>query len=108
MSKVSYREMLNHKPLSNFFSGSTSVEGVPSVRGFSDDERIVSIETRRQNVKELLGDGEWHKTGEINSKECGGTEGTRRLRELREERFGGLSIEKRKEEGGDEFEYRLV
>ena len=114
--RISYVAMLSNKPLVSFFPVEGHSEGVvvpalqgdTSERGFLDDERIVSLETRREYVKELLSDGCWHKTGEINSKEIGGTEGTRRLRELREERYGGLVIEKRKEQNGDEFEYRII
>lgn len=90
MSKVSYREMLNHRPLTSFFE---------------PDGRVVSLKSRREFVRELLSDGEWHSTSKINSSEVGGSEGTHRLRELREE---GLLIEKMKEGDGDEYLYRLV
>lgn len=102
--KISYNAMLHNKHLESFFGQSPAVAGSDE-RAYTDDERVVSLETRRANVKYLLSDGLWHKTSEVNSKEVGGTEGTRRLRELREQ---GLNIEKRKEVEGDEFEYRVV
>lgn len=48
----------------------------------------------------------WVDTATINS--LGGTEGTRRLRELKEERYGGYRYEKRRKEGSTQYEYRLV
>ena len=67
------------------------------------------LRSRRLRVYVLLQDGLWHKTAEINSAECGGTEGTRRLRELRAKaaQMGGR-IEKRKAAQGTQFEYRWV
>ncbi len=56
----------------------------------------------RQRVLELLLSGEWKTTIEVNS--VGGTEGTRRLRELRKQ---GYKIEKRPT-AGRQYEYRLV
>ena len=70
-----------------------------------DTDRNVSLETRRNNVLNLLGDGKWHLTAEINSPEVGGTEGTRRLRELRQM---GHEIMKRKHAGHDDFEYGMM
>jgi len=70
-----------------------------------DSDRKVSLETRRNNVLRLLEDGKWHSTAEINSPEVGGTEGTRRLRELRQM---GHEIMKRKHAGHDDFEYGMM
>jgi predicted DNA-binding ArsR family transcriptional regulator len=57
--------------------------------------------SRRMRVLELLETGGWFTTIEINA--VGGTEGTRRLRELR---GMGYNIEKRRTEGR-QFEYKL-
>jgi len=70
-----------------------------------DAYRKVSLETRRNNVLRLLEDGKWHSTAEINSPEVGGTEGTRRLRELRKM---GHDILKRKHVGHDDFLYGMM
>jgi hypothetical protein len=71
--------------------------------------------TRKEAVLELLRsaqedrgrDSGWVTTAEINSKEVGGTEGTRRLRDLRAD---GYIIEKRKhpDPAVDQFQYRLA
>lgn len=49
----------------------------------------------------------WLDTATINAI-GGGTEGTRRLRELKEERYGGYKYEMRRKEGSTQYEYRLV
>ena len=61
--------------------------------------------TRQDNVRVLLGDGNWHRTSEINGITVGGTEGVRRLRELRAQ---GCNIQKRRVAGSTQFEYRLI
>jgi hypothetical protein len=52
--------------------------------GMNDRDRI-SASTRRGNVWRLLSDGQWHTTMEVNAVDVGGSEGCRRVRELREE-----------------------
>lgn len=64
-----------------------------------------NIVTYKEDVRELLLDGRWHTTSEINNVLVGGSEGTRRLRELRAE---GAVIHKRRICGSSQFEYRLV
>lgn len=64
--------------------------------------RRVPTSKRRLAVLRLLADGHWHTTAEISSAEVGGSEGTRRLRELRRE---GYEIQKRRH--SDQYEYRL-
>lgn len=72
-------------------------------------DSVIASETRRENVYNLLmSDGGWHTTAEINSVEVGGTEGTRRLRELRARLSGGFVIEKRKAQGSTMWEYRII
>jgi hypothetical protein len=71
---------------------------------FKEDRRVL-LSTRRELVLSLLQDGEWHSTSGINHPAVGGSEGTRRLRELREL---GYPIEKHRREGHDDYEYRLV
>ncbi len=70
----------------------------------AQEHRQVSTATRRDNVLRLLQDGDWHATPEINHPAVGGSDGTRRLRELR--RF--YPIVKRPHAGHDDFEYRLL
>lgn len=65
---------------------------------------MTTEKTRKQKVLDLLADGQWHKTAEICRWEVGGSEGTRRLRELRND---GVAIEKRKAKGSTQYEYRL-
>jgi len=65
----------------------------------------VGLGTRRNLVRGLLSDGQWHSTAEINAPGIGGTEGTRRLRELRKL---GLPVEMRRKAGSDMHEYRLM
>lgn len=60
---------------------------------------------RRERVLTVLMDANWHTTQEINSVQVGGTEGVRRLRELRAD---GYNIVKRRMEGSTQFEYRLI
>ena len=76
------------------------------IEAIINGERKVSIETRREKVRELLLDGQWHSTAEINSPRVGGSEGTRRLRELRT-RMLFFSIEKRRHMGHDDWEYKI-
>ena len=69
--------------------------------------------TRRNLVFRLMSDGKWHKTMDICGAVVGGSEGTRRLRELRKEceeglRSGWSTIEKRRVSGSTQYEYRLV
>ncbi len=67
--------------------------------------RRVSLATRRALVGTLLEDGLWHDTAAINAPGIGGSEGTRRLRELRKL---GLPVEMRKKTGSDMYEYRVM
>lgn len=57
----------------------------------------------RDNVLDLLRDHKWHSTVEINY--AGGTEGTRRLRELRTD---GYVIEGRRLPHAYQWEYRMI
>ena len=52
-----------------------------------------------------MADREWHSTMEINAANVGGSEGCRRLRELRS---GGYVFSKRKRTGTSQYEYRLL
>ena len=71
---------------------------------FQDGDRRVPTSKRRRAVAWLLSDLDWHSTAEINSPAIGGSEGTRRLREIR---AAGSIIEKRRRADSDQFEYRL-
>lgn len=59
--------------------------------------------TRKELVLKLLQSREWTSTMEIN--EVGGSEGTKRVRELRAQ---GYPILTRPREKGSQWEYRLV
>jgi hypothetical protein len=65
----------------------------------------LSSKTRRELVLDALRAAEWVDTATLSSKEVGGTEGLRRLRELRN---AGFVIDKRRKKGSDQFEYHLV
>ena len=74
----------------------------------------VNSKTRRNRVYQVLRDGGWHKTAALSNADTGGSEGMRRLRELRQECEAGLrpgwkTVTKRRV-GGDstQYEYRLV
>lgn len=67
--------------------------------------RRPSRDTRRGRVLGLLKRGGWHSTMDVNDVDGGGSEGCRRLRELR---AMGYVIEKRRKVGSDQFEYRLA
>ena len=64
------------------------------------------LSERQQNVLNLLRSQEWSSTVEISSVEVGGSEGMRRLRELRVDH--GYNIIKRHKEGSTQYEYKLV
>lgn len=70
--------------------------------------------TRRENVWRLLSDGQWHTTMEINAVGVGGSEGCRRVRELRQQvavgkRPGYTDIVTEKVKGDTtQYRYRLV
>jgi hypothetical protein len=73
--------------------------------------RVPAHDARREQVWNLLLDEEWHTTAEISSAAVGGSEGTRRLRELRARCAVHLlpgCIEKRKALEGTQYEYRLA
>ena len=70
-----------------------------------DGGRNISLSTRRQNVLALLQDGEWHSTAQIGHPAIGGSEGMRRLRELRKM---GYPIVKQRHEGHDDWLYQLL
>lgn len=59
------------------------------------------------SVKALMLDGKWHQLPELVNR-CGGTEASvsARLRDLRKEKFGGYTIDRRYVKHGI-FEYRL-
>lgn len=61
--------------------------------------------SRRLRVMTLLSDRQWHRTAEIESAEWGGSQGTRRVRELRQR---GATIQKRRVDGSTQWEYRLA
>jgi hypothetical protein len=61
--------------------------------------------SRWELVLDLLKQEEWVSTAAICSPDVGGSEGTRRLRELRAR---GFAISKRKKVGSTQFEYHLI
>ena len=75
------------------------------------NDRLVSLTARKLAVFELLRDGEWHATHEFNTPEVGGSDGVRRLRQLRADfrhEGKGRTIEMRRKAESDEYEYRLT
>ena len=68
------------------------------------NEKITSS-TRRGRVLNLMSDYGWHSTVDICAVDVGGTEGCRRLRELRAK---GYTIAKRKKIDSTQYEYKLV
>jgi hypothetical protein len=77
---------------------------------FEEPDRLISTETRRANVLVFLTAraNHWVPGPEIADPAVGGSEGLRRVRELREPRYGGHVIEVRRMSGSDAYEYRLV
>jgi hypothetical protein len=66
---------------------------------------VTGILTRCGEVlKVLLSDMGWHKTSEFLGPRVGGSEGMRRLRELKKD----WKIEKRRVDGSTQWEYRLT
>jgi hypothetical protein len=82
-------------------------------RHMNDRDRSEAA-TRRIAVWAVLADGAWHTTMEINAVDVGGSEGCRRLRELRVEcrdgkRTGWRDIECRRSPGDStQWEYRAL
>ncbi len=70
-----------------------------------DRERLSS---QLERVQDLMRDGMWRTLAEI-STSCGGTEASvsARLRDLRKDRFGGHTVNRRRLVGGL-FDYQLV
>lgn len=69
-------------------------------------EDLPDFDTQRGKVWTLMADGQWHSAGEILSR-SGGTEGLRRMRELRS--LPGVEIERRRfENTGRSFYYKLT
>jgi len=73
----------------------------------------LTVADRRTAVWLLLLDGQWHDTMQINAVNVGGSEGCRRLRELRKEvregkRAGFTNIVKRKVPDSTQWEYKLL
>lgn len=79
-------------------------------RPVDDDDRRISKAQRRAQVLALLTAraGSWVPGPELATAEVGGSEGLRRVRELREIRHGGHKIEVRRMTGSDAYEYRLI
>ena len=58
--------------------------------GILEEEDLPSLDSQREKVRQLMLDGQWHSGPEI-LETAGGTEGMRRLRELRAK---GYTVEK--------------
>lgn len=67
-------------------------------------EKPLSAGEKLRRVAKLLASGRWHSGPEICDPNVGGSEGLRRLRELRAQ---GWDIEKRRIPNSDAFEYRV-
>lgn len=66
---------------------------------------MVRFKTNLQRVLNLMLDGKWHTADEI--REVGGSEGLRRLRELKSPCFGEMSYEEKEIKNGL-YQYRLL
>ncbi|MEE9593562.1 MAG: hypothetical protein V3W28_08280 [Thermoplasmata archaeon] len=69
--------------------------------------------TRHELILLLMKKGGWYRTTQISSAAIGGSEGMRRLRELRKRLKAGkvngyIGIEKRPLKGSTQWEYRLI
>ena len=66
--------------------------------------------SRRDQVLKRLQDanGDWVDGADLSNAECGGSEGLKRLRELRKPEFGGHVIKMRPKPDSDQFQYRLL
>ncbi len=75
-----------------------------------DDDRRISKDQRRAQVLAVLvaHAGQWVPGPELATPAVGGSEGLRRLRELREPRYGGHKIPARRMSGRDGYEYMLI
>ena len=70
-------------------------------------ETINKVSGRKREVlaRLMAADGKWVGGPELANRRCGGSEGLRRLRELREL---GYTIEKKRLEGHNYYSYRFV
>ena len=77
------------------------------VKGSDRVKRINKVSGRKREVlaRLMAADGKWVGGPELANRRCGGSEGLRRLRELREL---GYAIEKKQLEGHNYFSYRLT
>ncbi len=73
--------------------------------GILTADDIPHLTSQRRRVLDFMIDGEWH-TGPAIVEVAGGSEGLRRLRELRE--ITGVEIKRRRVEGTRTFEYQLI
>ena len=71
-----------------------------------DREDIFRLKTAYKRVLALMSDGNWHDGHEITHPNIGGSEGKRRLREMKAK---GYQYEKRRKESSQgTFQYRLL
>jgi hypothetical protein len=75
------------------------------MRDLSDDDIEVE-KTSRNSILKLMLDYRWHQTVEINMV-AGATEGTRRLRELRQPPFN-YAMERNRIIGSRQWQYRIL
>lgn len=75
-------------------------------QGILNESHLPELKGQRLAVMRYMNDGKWH-SGPSITRVAGGSEGLRRMRELRQ--IDGITIERRKAEGGRRvFEYRMV
>lgn len=73
--------------------------------GILNPRDIPNLATQTGHVLILMSDKQWHRASEI-LRVARGTEGLRRLRDLR--KIPGVQIERRRVQQSKDFEYRLV
>ncbi len=106
---------LLHAMRGNYGPANRRIDQIIAHQQPEEDEPVAisTTTTRRAAVWDLLSDKRWHTTMEICAVAVGGSEGCRRLRELRKECRAGKrvpfsDIGKRKALVGTQYEYCLV
>jgi len=103
---VEAREMSDQDQPSLQYAGTTGfVKGSDRVERI--EIRLIKVSGRKREVlaRLMAADGKWVGGPELANRRCGGSEGLRRLRELR---VLGYAIEKKQLEGHNYFSYRLT
>ena len=84
------------------------IPGVGKGETYDEEKDGFRLGTLFNRVLVFVSDGEWHTLAQIRAA-CGGSEGgvAARLRQFRDEEYGGHVVEKRRVDGTGLWEYRL-